>query len=140
MFGRKQENLTKEQEEKVNKKFKEFSQRAYSEEDVNKTIENEDKILGKMTDKNLAEYLEEVKLFFCMLKDFFTRKYTDVPMGTIMAIAGSLLYVLSPFDIIFDGIPFIGLMDDAAVIALCLRFVKLDMDKYKAWKETQPKE
>lgn len=60
-----------------------------------------------------------------MLKDFFTRKYTEVPVGTIMAIAGSLLYVLSPIDIIPDFIPVVGFLDDAGVIAACINFEKL---------------
>ena len=53
-----------------------------------------------------------------MLKDFFTKKYTEVPVGTITAIAGSLLYVLSPIDIIPDFILGVGYIDDAAIITL----------------------
>ena len=68
------------------------------------------------------------------IKDFFTKKYTQVPIGTIMAIVGSLLYVLSPIDIIPDIIPIVGYLDDAAVIGLCMKFVKVDLDKYKKFK------
>lgn len=69
-----------------------------------------------------------------MLKDFFTKKYTEVPVGTITAIAGSLLYVLSPIDIIPDFILGVGYIDDAAIITLCMNFVKSDLEKYKKFK------
>ena len=68
-----------------------------------------------------------------MLKDFITKKYTDVPVATIMSVAGTLLYVFLPIDISPD----FGFIDDAAMITLCLRMAKLDIEKYKAWKESQ---
>jgi len=128
------EKLSKEEEAKVNEKFNSFKNKEYSEDDMNKVFDNEDKIMGKMNDKNLKKFVEDVKIFFSMLKDFFTRKYTSVPVGTIMAIVGSLLYVLSPIDVIPDFIPVVGYLDDAGVIALCLNFVKTDIDKYKEFK------
>lgn len=139
MFGKKSKDnqLSKEQEEKVNKKFKSFTEKKLSEEDVNKAVNNEETIMNKMNDKNLRGFIEDVKLFFLMLKDFVTRKYKDVPVGTIMAIACSLLYVLSPIDIIPDFIPGVGYIDDAGIIALCLSFVKNDLDKYKEFKKSE---
>lgn len=137
MFGFKRSNveeLSEEEEKKINEKFNSYKEKSYSEDDMNKVFDNEDKIMGKMNDKNLKGFIEDVKIFFMMLKDFFTRKYTDVPIGTIMAIAGSLLYVLSPIDIIPDFIPGVGYLDDAGVIAACMNFVKIDIKKYKQFK------
>lgn len=134
-FGKgKAETLSKEEEKKVNEKFESFKNKEYSKDDVHKVLDNEDSILKKMGNKSMMAFLEDVKLFFSMLKDFFTRKYTDVPVGTIMAIAGSLLYVLSPIDLIPDFLPVIGMVDDAAIIALCLKFVQADLEKYKQFK------
>ena len=134
-FGKgKAETLSKEEEKKVNEKFESFKNKEYSKDDVHKVLDNEDSILKKMGNKSMAGFLEDVKMFFSMLKDFFTRKYTDVPVGTIMAIAGSLLYVLSPIDLIPDFLPVIGMVDDAAIIALCLKFVQADLEKYKQFK------
>ena len=66
-----------------------------------------------------------------MLGDVFTGKYKKVPVGTIAAIVGTLLYVLSPIDLIPDFIPVIGYLDDAAMLALCLNFTKYDVEEYK---------
>ena len=97
----------------------------FNEEDVQKIIE---KIVSNGT---LSKFLKDVKVYFKMLSDVFSRRYTRVPRGTVAAIVGSLLYVLSPVDLIPDMIPVIGYLDDAAVLALCLKFVKHDVDEYK---------
>ena len=52
-----------------------------------------------------------------MLGDVFTGKYKKVPVGTIAAIVGTLLYVLSPIDFIPDFMPVVGYLDDAAMLA-----------------------
>ena len=63
------------------------------------------------------------------------KPYKKLPVGTIAAIVGTLLYVLSPVDLIPDFIPGIGYLDDAAVLALCLNFTRFDVEEYK--KNTQ---
>ena len=127
----KQEDLSKEQEEKINEKFQSFSHK-YSENDADKVFENEDKIKSKAKHGALKQFAEDVTLFFAMLKDSFSGKY-HLPFGTITSVIGTLLYIFSPIDIIPDVIPGIGLVDDAAVMTLCLNFIKNDIDGYKAF-------
>ena len=134
MFGfsrSKAEELTEEEARRVNERFNSFKNDEYSENDMHKVFENEDTIMGKMNNKNLRGFVEDVKIFFSMLKDFFTKKYTDVPIGTVMAIAGSFLYVLLPVDVIPDFIPIVGYLDDAAVLAACMSSVRNDIKRYK---------
>lgn len=137
LFHRNTESLSKGEEEKINKKFESFKNKEYSEEFMNDVFEKENAINKKMDAEKLKAFAADVKLFFSMLKDFFTKKYTDVPIGTIMSIAGTLLYVFLPIDIIPDFIPVVGYIDDAAMIALCISMTKLDIEKYKTWKESQ---
>ena len=129
--------LSKKEEARVNKKFESFKNKEYSEDFMNDVFDKEDAINKKMNNDKLKEFTSDVKLFFCMLKDFFTRKYTTVPVGTIMSIAGTLLYIFLPVDVIPDFIPGIGYLDDGAMIALCLKMLNSDLTKYKAWKESQ---
>lgn len=127
--------LSEEQEKKAKEEFESFKEKDYSEEDMHKVFENEENIIKKiLSDENLKKFINEVRLFFSMLKDFFTRTYTEAPVGTIMAIVGSLLYVLWPFDLIPDFIPVAGYLDDAAVLGACLKAVKTDLERYKAFK------
>lgn len=135
MFTRKSQKLSKHDEKKVNEEFDSFKNEKFSDEDINNIFENEETIMDKMMDENLIEFIEYVKLFFYMLKDFVTRKYTEVPSGTIIAIVGTLLYILNPIDIIPDFIPLAGYLDDASIIATCIKAIKVDIDKYKEFKE-----
>jgi uncharacterized membrane protein YkvA (DUF1232 family) len=82
----------------------------------------------------LARFLDEIRSMISMVRDFASGDYRNVPFGTIAAVAGALLYVLSPIDLIPDFIPGIGYVDDAAVIAACLKIVAFDLQKYREWK------
>ena len=116
-------------EKDVQKIFDGFD--SYTQDDADKVMDNADRIEKIVSNGTLSKFLKDVKLYFRMLSDVFSRRYTRVPRGTVAAIVGSLLYVLSPVDLIPDMIPVIGYLDDAAVLALCLKFVKHDVDEYK---------
>lgn len=107
----------------------------YNQADAEKVMENKEKIEAIMHNDTLKKYLEDIKLYFQMLGDIFTGKYKKVPMGTIAAIVGTLLYVLSPIDLIPDFLPG-GYLDDAGIVALCLNFTKQDIEEYKKFKST----
>ncbi|MBQ9238776.1 MAG: DUF1232 domain-containing protein [Treponema sp.] len=74
-----------------------------------------------------------------MLKDTFSGKYQELPKGTIAAIICTLLYIFSPIDIIPDLLPVVGLVDDAAMVALCIPFVSKDVEAYKRWRDNTKK-
>ena len=96
-------------------------------------MENMGKIEQIMQNKTLRKFLDDVKFYFQMLGDIFTGKYKKVPTGTVAAIVGTLLYVLSPVDLLPDFLPG-GFVDDAGILALCLNFTKLDIEEYKKFK------
>ena len=116
-------------EKDVQKIFDDFDN--YTQEDADKVMNNADRIEKIMSNGTLSKFMKDVKLYFKMLSDVFSRRYTRVPKGTVAAIVGTLLYVLSPVDVIPDVIPVVGYLDDAAVLALCLKFAKHDVDEYK---------
>lgn len=103
---------------------------SFTDEDAQKVMDNQEKIEKIASNDTLHKYLNDIKLYFQMLGDIFTGKYKKVSFGTIAAIVGTLLYVLSPVDLIPDFIPVIGYLDDAAVLAVCLNFTRFDVEEY----------
>jgi uncharacterized membrane protein YkvA (DUF1232 family) len=54
-------------------------------------------------------------------------------------IGGTLIYLLSPFDIAPDFLPIVGEIDDLALVGLLVSEIsQLVMDKYKSRKPTAP--
>ena len=108
--------------------------------DAAQIVQDENKIkeIFKHVEK-LAEYWDEVKLAISMIKDFITGKYTNVPWRTVAMLIGVIAYVLTPLDLIPDPIPFIGWTDDCMALAGVLAFVKMDLEEYKAWKDSKKK-
>jgi uncharacterized membrane protein YkvA (DUF1232 family) len=78
--------------------------------------------------------LSEIPILISLVKAYIEKRYANVPIGTVIAIVGALLYFLSPIDLVPDLLPAIGLVDDAAVIALALKLVHDDVKEYKSWR------
>ena len=101
-------------------------------------VGKEEKMMGFFKNvESLKKYLEDACDIFALLKDRITGKYTETPWSTIAALTGALLYVLSPFDLIPDFIPFVGYLDDAAVFAFVLAMAKDDLARYREWRKVQ---
>ncbi|PKP25371.1 MAG: hypothetical protein CVU03_08445 [Bacteroidetes bacterium HGW-Bacteroidetes-2] len=112
-------------------------QKRFKSEDIQTILKNKEKIISKFLNQGrLKNYLEDFKILFSMVKDYAKGKYKTVPWYIISSIGASLLYILSPMDLIPDFIPFIGYVDDAAILTLCLNLVKKEVETYKGWKES----
>ena len=74
-----------------------------------------------------------------LIKSYVKKEYTDVPIGTIIAVISALTYVISPIDLIPDSIPVLGYFDDAAVVAACWKLVESDIEEYTQWREKNNK-
>jgi uncharacterized membrane protein YkvA (DUF1232 family) len=103
------------------------------ETDVDDVLKKEQQIIKK-TRGPLAKFLDDIRTLFSLLKDYRNGSYRDVPWAAIAGIAASLLYVFSPLDLIPDAIPVLGLVDDAAVLGICLKSIGGILTKYQAYK------
>ena len=121
----------KQAEEELKKKSENVSR-----DDVQRILEKEDDIEQKFKSAGpLEKFWGDIKLLLSMIRDYWNGDYRDVPWSTVAAAVGALLYVLSPVDLIPDFIPFVGYLDDAAVVTLCLKAIWSDLEKYKQWKK-----
>ena len=102
--------------------------------EIDKVISEADAIEAKAASGGALErFVEDIKTMLAMVRAYAKRQYREMPIGTIAAIAGALLYVLTPIDFIPDFIAGVGLVDDAAVVRACLRLVGLDVKKFREW-------
>ena len=124
---------TEVDQSEIQAKFNTFN--TCSSTDFAKVRENKDILDQLIHSGPLEKFFDELETFFNMVNDYFTGFYTEVPFGTIAAIVGTLLYVISPIDLIADFIPFVGLLDDAAMVGFCLNCVKFDVERYRRWYE-----
>lgn len=82
-----------------------------------------------------GKYFADVPIFILLVKSYLEKEYTKIPLGLILAILASLMYVLSPMDLIPDFVPILGYADDAAMIAIVYKLVHDDLQEYKDWRQ-----
>lgn len=99
---------------------------------------------GKMkTINKMAEVgwvLRDLPDMIGLVKDFVKRKYTQIPMASMVAIVSAILYFLNVTDLVPDFTFAVGFLDDAAVLSFALNMIKLDLEAYKKWKAEMPEE
>ena len=85
----------------------------------------------------LSQYWEDIKTSFALIRDWFNGSYDKVPARMIVSLAGALIYLVSPLDLIPDWVPMAGLVDDAAMLAFVFQLSKVDLSVYRRWKMAQ---
>lgn len=101
-----------------------------TQDTVNKAMNKAIKVKGP-----LEKVWNSLILMGPAVLDWTTGKYKKIPVGSIIAIVGALIYFLSPIDVIPDFIPGIGYIDDVFVISLVISQINDDLEKYKIWRE-----
>jgi uncharacterized membrane protein YkvA (DUF1232 family) len=124
MFKKPDEEFVKEGAEEVTPK------------DIETVVEKSEDIKEKFSARGpLKRFIVDARLLTALVKDWRAGRYRQALYGTIAAVVFALLYVFNPFDLVPDVLPFIGAVDDAAVIGACLMLVERDLNKYRNWKE-----
>ena len=101
--------------------------------DIAKVTRHADDIEQKLP--KLRKWMEQGKIILAMVNDYWAGRYREVPYWAISAGALALLYVLNPLDVIPDLVPGFGFLDDATVVAFCLRLIEREVEKYQEWVE-----
>ena len=127
MFKKPDEEFVKEGAEKVTPK------------DIEKVVDHSEEINQQFSARGpLKRFISDGRMLMALLRDYRAGNYRGALRGTIAAAAFALIYVLNPFDIVPDVLPFIGAVDDASVIAACLMLIERDLFKYRDWKIKGP--
>jgi uncharacterized membrane protein YkvA (DUF1232 family) len=88
----------------------------------------------------LGRLVQDFRLIGPFIKDYRSGAYPRFPLLSVFAIAFTIVYIVSPIDLIPDYLIGIGQIDDATVAGLCLYLVERDLKKYKEWKTEREKE
>lgn len=106
--------------------------------DIEKVVDKSEEIKRRFGSRGpLRRFIDDGRLLVSMVRDYWSRRYRQVPIGTIGAAVFTLLYVLDPLDLMPDMLPIIGQIDDAAVVAACLVLLEHDLRTYATWTQSQ---
>ena len=114
----------KEQAEKLLNKNKDL---------LEKFLKDAEELLKKVP--HIGNLLADLPLLISLVKSYIKGEYKNIPENTIIAVIAAILYCISPIDLIPDVIPGVGFVDDAAVVAFCIKMIHDDLEKYKIWRD-----
>ena len=85
----------------------------------------------------VGDTLAMVPIMVSLIRSYMKKEYDKAPIGSIIAIVSALIYLATPIDLIPDFIVGLGIVDDAAVLAMCYTLVNDDIKEYEKWREKQ---
>ena len=100
--------------------------------DASHKIENLD-----LAKPNLKEGLNKIRLFIKMLLAYINGSYRSVPWRSIVLITASLIYFITPIDVVPDFIPGVGFIDDVSVILWVFKSVYTDIEEFRKFDEAK---
>ena len=109
-----------------------------TEEDARNLVNDEKKHTIAQQKADKKGLLQKVNLLWGFLSDSLSGQYKDYSWVSISLVTASLLYLISPFDLIPDFIPGAGLIDDAFAIGFVLKSLDDELKKYDNWRENKP--
>jgi len=111
-------------------------------EEAKLTINDEDKferLVQRLENKlklipRIGEYISDIACMVSLVRSYIKKEYTDIPIGTIISIVSTLIYIVSPIDLIPDVAPGVGYIDDIALYVWVLKSIHSDVEEYKKWR------
>ena len=95
-----------------------------------------DKVQAKVAEYPiLTDTFNDTKNLFSLLKSYVTQEYTEISPKVILTVVSAFIYLVKQKDLINDKIPVLGILDDAAIAAVALNFIKPELETYNNWKE-----
>jgi uncharacterized membrane protein YkvA (DUF1232 family) len=84
---------------------------------------------------SLAGIWDNLQLLFDLIGAWRRGEYRKIPTRSIVTIIASIIYFVSPIDLIPDFLIGLGIVDDAAVIGFVLKQITTDLERFRDWKE-----
>ena len=131
------ENSSTASEQTAQEHFEAGGWQHEAEETVNDRERMED--LGNKRDeftqkKGLSRVKQQLVLWWDYLSAVTSGRYN---MWAYLKVIACLLYVVSPFDLVPDFFPWVGWLDDIAVVIYVCGLVKEELDRFSVWQARQ---
>ena len=76
----------------------------------------------------------DVQDVVAMLNDYYHDRYKKLPFAVLAGSLAIVAYLVSPIDLIPDGVPVLGFIDDALIINVLLELcVDAELSRYRKW-------
>lgn len=93
---------------------------------------------GEFTQKKgLSRVRQQLVLLWDYLSAVTSGRYKEYSTWAYLKVVACLLYVVSPFDLIPDFFPWVGWLDDIAVVIYVCGLVKEELDIFSIWQARQ---
>ena len=77
----------------------------------------------------------DVQDIIAMLNDYYHGRYRKLPFAVLAGSLAIVAYLVSPIDLIPDGVPVLGFIDDALIINVLLELcVDAELSRYRKWR------
>jgi uncharacterized membrane protein YkvA (DUF1232 family) len=71
-----------------------------------------------------------------LIRAYYRGEYRNAPAEALLTIIAAVSYLVDPFDLIPDEIPFLGFVDDATVIGFAVARTRQSLDDFMTWETT----
>lgn len=98
-----------------------------------------DKLRALEDNKKVKSVADKLKLFGRLIRAYVDGTYRDISGKAILSVVAAVIYFVSPFDLIPDFTPILGLTDDVSVLVWVYNSITTELEKFKAWEESKTK-
>jgi len=96
------------------------------------------KLIDEKSDKTGFVQVRDIMFSFIRLvRSYFRGEYRAISTKSIVIGIATLLYVVSPIDLVPDFIPIIGFADDISLMAWFIKAFQTELLKFREWEQAQ---
>ncbi len=92
---------------------------------------------AKTRRSRLADVWDSLMAMLRLLRAWAGGRYRDIPWSSLLSIIATVVYFVTPTDLVPDFLLGWGFVDDAALLAWVLSSVRSDLDDFIAWEAEQ---
>lgn len=107
---------------------------------IPKVLDRRDRVKRELRaiPERMQRIANQAQLVLELIDDYRDGSYRAIRWSSLAIAAATLLYSVSPSDVVPDILPILGQLDDAIVIAIGMRIIRRDLENYCRHKGYSP--